>query len=77
MQKELKEYGPNRNYINVIEMKTSLKWLPLVPIRAYSSEYVARKVIEDITGLGYIEALHCKDPKYRITSYLSENINEF
>jgi len=74
--KKQKGYGYNRNHMNVIEIRTSLKWLPLVPIRAFSNDDVAHKVIEDITGKDYKEVLFCDNPEYRITRYSSEKINE-
>jgi len=76
MNEKQKGYGYNRNHMNVIEIRTSLKWLPLVPIRAFANEDVAHKVIEDITGIDYKDVLFCDNPEYRITRYSSEKINE-
>jgi hypothetical protein len=76
MNEKQKGYGYNRNHMNVIEIRTSLKWLPLVPIRAFANEDVAHKVIEDITGIDYKDVLFCDNPEYRITRYSSEQINE-
>ena len=76
MKGKQKGYGINRNHMNVIEMRTSLKWAPIMPIRAFANEDVAHKVIEDITGLNYKDVLFCDNPEYRITRYSSEKINE-
>ena len=76
MNEKQKGYGYNRNHFIVIEIRTSLKWLPLVPIRAFDNEDVAHKVIEDITGIDYKDVLFCDNPEYRITRYSSEKINE-
>ena len=75
MKEKQKGYGINRNHFIVIEIRTSLKWLPLVPIRAFDNEDVAHKVIEDITGIDYKDVLFCGNPEYRITRYSSEKIN--
>jgi len=69
-------YGYNRNHFNVIEIRTSLKWFPLIPIRAFDSMDVAYLVIKDITGKDYKEVLFCDDPEYRITSYSSIKTND-
>ena len=71
-----KGFGYDSNHLWVIEMRTSLKWLPIMPPRAFDSLQVAYIVINDMTGQDYKEVLFCDDPEYRIMEYLSAKTNE-
>ena len=71
-----KGLGYDTNHFEVIEVRTALKWLPLMPPRAFSTVEVAHKVIEDITGKDHEEVLFCDNPEYRITRYSSVKTNE-
>jgi hypothetical protein len=72
-----KGFGYDTNHLWVIEMRTSLKWLPIMPPRAFGSLDVAHVIIKDMTGLDYKEVLFCDNPEYRIIEYSSAKTNEF
>ena len=69
-------FGYDTNHLWVIEMRTSLKWLPIMPPRAFGSLDVAHVIIKDMTGLDYKEVLFCDNPEYRIIEYISSKTNE-
>ena len=71
-----KGFGYDTNHLWVIEMRTSLKWLPIMPPRAFGSLDVAHIIIRDMTGQDYKEVLFCDNPEYRITEYSSVKTNE-
>ena len=78
MKREIRpeELDSDTNYLWVIEMRTSLKWLPMMPPRVFGSLDVAHIIISDMTGRDYKEVLFCRNPGYRIIEYSSVYTNE-